>query len=266
MASNRSKKARERARRRKHAISRKAKPLLPPQILPTEIEYEVDQCRKHKILVPENLESQHAGSAAFRVLRTRFLQRARSHQWTSIGISSPGQGEGKSVTSLNLAVSVAQAGNHNVYLIDLDLRRPKIWNYLGAEPPREITDYLTGEAPVEDVLFSIGIENLTIAGALTGTNQASELLSGPRVSELFSYINSKTSSAMILLDLPPLLSTDDALIMGAKVDACLLVVAEGVSSRDGTAKALELLEDFPNIAGVVLNRSNTMVSDYYTAY
>lgn len=83
--------------------------------------------------------------------------------------------------------------------------------------------------------------------------------------QLFSFIKSNASNAMILIDLPPLLSTDDALIMAARVDACLLVVSEGRSRRDAAAKALELLEDF-NLAGIVLNRSKTMVTDYYTAY
>jgi capsular exopolysaccharide synthesis family protein len=230
------------------------------------LEYDVDRCREYKILVPDVAESQPAASAAYRVLRTRFVQRARTHLWTSVGISSPGPGEGKSVTALNLALSVALAGNHDVYLIDLDLRRPKMWQYLGTTPPRGITDYLTGDAPADEILFSTDIKNLTFAGAIAGTNKASELLSGPRVPELFSHINRKASNALILVDLPPLLSTDDALIMGALVDACLLVISEGRSRRDGTLKALELLEDFQDIAGLVLNRSNTMVTDYYAAY
>jgi capsular exopolysaccharide synthesis family protein len=239
---------------------------LPTTNSTVELEYDVDRCREHKILVPEIVESQSAAAAAYRVLRTRFVQRARTHLWTSVGISSPGPGEGKSVTTLNLALSIALAGNHDVYLIDLDLRRPKMWQYIGTTPPRGITDYLTGDATADEVLFSSNIENLVFAGAVSGTNKASELLSSSRVPELFSHINKTATNALILVDLPPLLSTDDALIMGALVDACLLVVSEGRSRRDGTLKALELLEDFQDIAGIVMNRSNTMVTDYYTAY
>jgi protein-tyrosine kinase len=263
--SGRLQQALERAAQRERSTRRQSEPLQPLRISPMKIDYSIDQCIEHKVLAPDNPQTHPASAAAYRVLRTRFLHRARSNNWTTVGISSPGQGDGKSVSAINLALSVARAGNHNVFLMDLDLRRPKTWQYLGASPPREITDYLTGDAAAEDVLFSIGIENLTIAGAVTGTGEASELLAGPRILELFSFIKSNASNAMILIDLPPLLSTDDALIMAARVDACLLVVSEGRSRRDAAAKALELLEDF-NLAGIVLNRSKTMVTDYYTAY
>ena len=236
-----------------------------PRIQPKRIDYSVEQCDKYKILVPELLDSQPVAAAAFRMLRTRFMHRARGHEWTSVGVSSPGQGEGKSVSSLNLALSAARAGTHDVFLIDLDLRRPKIWQYLGAEPPLEITDYLQGSASAEDVLYSIGVDDLQISGAVVGTTEASELLAGPRISEMFKQITTKASNPLILVDLPPLLSTDDALIMADNVDACLLIISETRSRRDATAKALELLDDF-DLAGIVLNRSKAMVSDYYTGY
>ena len=258
-------KALEKDAKTKQAQKRTAAPLLPQRMSPKEIEYLVEKCRSNKVLVPEVLPSLPAAAAAYRVLRTRFLHRARANGWSSIGISSPGQGEGKSLSAVNLALSVAREGNHNVYLLDLDLRRPKVWEYLGVNPERQITDFLTGSASANEVLYSIGIPNLAIAGAVGGTGHASELLAGPQILELFSYIRSNASNPMILVDLPPVLSTDDALIIAAKVDACLLIVSEGRSRRDGTAKALELLEDF-NLAGIVLNRSKAMVTDYYTAY
>src|SRR6185295_16963230 len=115
------------------------------------------------------------------VLRTRILQRTRSNLWNTIGITSPGQGDGKSVTALNLALSLAREGNNNVFLIDLDMRNPKLCHYLGAVPPRDINDYFAGEAAPNEVLFSIGVDNLTLGGSLTSTDQASELLATGRV-------------------------------------------------------------------------------------
>jgi len=230
------------------------------------VPYDPIQCSQNRVLVPE---SDHAlrmtGASAYRMLRTRLLQRARSNNWRTIGITSPGQGAGKSLTSLNLALSIAREGNNNVFLIDLDMRAPKICQYIGATPPIDINHYLASTVRAEDLLFSVGVDNFTLAGTLTNTDQASELLASGRLEELFAYIYSIAPEPLILLDLPPLLSTDDALVVAPKVDACLLVVAEGLSRRDGTEKALELLTDF-KLAGIVLNRSRAVVKDYYSSY
>lgn len=223
------------------------------------------QCEEHRILFPAGASGAPGAAAAYRVLRTRVLQRARSNQWTTIGVTSPGAGEGKSVTTLNLALAIAREKNNNVFLIDLDMRNPNVCGYLGVKPPAGIERYFTGEIPPERTLFSIGIPNLAIAGTLERTDQASELLASGRLEELFGYLRAVAPEPLILLDLPPLLSTDDALVVAPKVDACLLVLAEGRSRRDGAAKALELLAEY-KLAGIVLNRSSAMVTDYYSSY
>jgi protein-tyrosine kinase len=228
------------------------------------VAYDRDECATNRVLVPDNDSTERAtGAAAYRVLRTRVLQRTRSNGWNAIGVTSPGQGEGKSVTALNLAISIAREGNNNVFLIDLDMRNPKMCQYLGVAPHVEINEFLAGTAPAEETLFSIGIDHLTLAGTRSKTDLASELLASGRVEELFAYIRSIAKRPLIVVDLPPLLSTDDALIMAPKVDACLLVLAEGKTRRDSAAKALELLAEF-KLAGIVLNRSHAVVTDYYS--
>jgi Mrp family chromosome partitioning ATPase len=229
-----------------------------------QVAHDPAKCFSNRILVPESPEASRSPAAAgYRVLRTRLLQRARANNWTTIGITSPGQGEGKSVTALNLALTVAREGNNNVFLIDLDMRHPRLCPYIGVTPPKDINQYLAGDAAPEEVLFSIGIPHLTLAGTLTSTEDASELLASGRIEKLFEFIRTVAGQPLILIDLPPLLSTDDALIVAPKVDSCLLVVAEGQSRRDGASKALTLLAEF-NLAGVVLNRSSAVVADYYS--
>jgi len=233
----------------------------------SHVDYDRKKCMAARVLIADGEEGRPAnaaGAAAYRMLRTRILQRTRSNRWNTIGVTSPAPGDGKSLTALNLALAIAREGNSNVFLIDLDMRSPKMCQYLGAIPPVEIIDYFTGDAPPQDVLFSIGVDNLTLAGTLTRTDQASELLATGRVEELFEYIRGVAPEPLIIVDLPPLLSTDDAIIIAPKVDACLLVLSEGKSRRDGAAKALELLSDF-KLAGIILNRSKTIVSDYYSS-
>ena len=231
-----------------------------------QVPYDALACATRRVMIPSTEgPSKATAAAAYRVLRTRILQRTRANQWHTIGVTSPGQGDGKSTTALNLALSIARERNNNVFLVDLDMRNPKVCEYLGATPPVDINRYLSGEARAEDVLFSIGIDNLTLAGTITSTEHASELLASGRVEELFGYIRSVAPEPIVLVDLPPLLSTDDALVVAPKVDACLLVLAEGKSKRDGAAKALELLSEF-KLAGIVLNRSrSSVVKDYYSS-
>ncbi len=228
-----------------------------------ELPFDREQCIANHILINDgNGLSNASAVASYRMLRTRILHRTRANKWNIIGLTSPGAEDGKSVTALNLALAIAREKNNNVFLIDLDIRKPSVCEYLGVAPPIEINDFFNGAANAKDVFFSIGIENLTLAGTRTSSDNSSELLATGQIEELFKYIRQVAAEPLILVDLPPILTTDDALVMAPKVDACLLVLAEGESRRDSTAKALEMLADF-NLAGIVLNRSKTVVKDYY---
>jgi Mrp family chromosome partitioning ATPase len=230
-----------------------------------DVPYDPDKCASNRVMLAESGSLWQGGAASYRVLRTRVLQRARVNRWTTIGVTSPGPGDGKSLTTLNLALSIAREGNNSVFLIDLDMRNPRLCSYLGVVPPLNIDSYLAGTGKPEDVLFSIGVEHLTLAGTVARTTEASELLAGGGLEKLFAYIRDVAPQPLVLMDLPPLLSTDDALVVAPKIDACLLVLSEGHSRRDSAAKALELLADF-TMAGVVLNRSRAVVKDYHSSY
>ena len=208
---------------------------------------------------------QHA-YAAYRMLRTRLLHRMLGSNWTSLAITSPGAGEGKSLTTLNLAINFARARSGDVFLLDLDLRNPSICQYLGVEPPHDLAQYFVGLGNPSDVFFTIGIDNLAIAGSTMPTEHASELLTSGRFEELLANISTLASDPIVLLDLPPLLVTDEALVVAPRVDAIALVVSEGRTRRDALDRAKHLLEEFP-FAGVILNRaSETFGADSYYGY
>lgn len=195
----------------------------------------------------------HVG-AAYRMVRTRLLHTVNTNNWTTIAITSPEAGEGKSLTAINLALNVARDRTSTVFLIDLDMRNPSICRYLGVQPPRELISFFAGQASAEGLFFSIGPENLAIAGSTTTTGFASELLSGRRLEDLVDYIKSVAVNPVVLIDLPPVLLTDEALLVAPRVDATLLVVSEGKTRRDCLVRAKTLLADFTS-AGVILNRS-----------
>ena len=193
-------------------------------------------------------------NASYRMLRTRLMQKARTNHYTTLAITSPGPNEGKSLTALNLALSIARDRSAEVFLLDLDMRNPSICKYLNVRPTHELVSYFAGECTAESTLFSIGVENLAIAGSTMPTDTASELLSGGRFEELIAYITSISANPIVLIDLPPVLVTDEALLVAPRVDATMLVVAEGRTRRDSLGRARHLLADY-RFAGVILNCS-----------
>jgi Mrp family chromosome partitioning ATPase len=232
-------------------------PVEPPRQLeprPTFPRFTVDHAtaEANRVLMP-NMGVADA-SASYRMLRTRFLQKARVNRWTTLAITSPGPNEGKSLTALNLALSIARDRAADVFLLDLDMRNPSICKYLNVRPHHELVGYFAGECGPEDTLFTIGVDNLAIAGTTMPTDTASELLTGGRFEELIAYITSISASPIVLIDLPPVLVTDEALLVAPRVDATALVVAEGRTRRDSLGRARHLMAEF-RFAGVILNCS-----------
>jgi protein-tyrosine kinase len=240
-----------------------------PHVRPAEfgrIAYDPRACEESRILVPDGYGQITPGAPdAYNMLRTRLLQRVRGNGWTRIAVTSPGPGEGKSVTAINLALSIARERHNSVFLLDLDLRNPSICRHLGLVPNVEIFRFLTGEVGPESIFFSIGVENLSLAGGMTRTGESSDLLTTGRLEQLFDYIRSIASHPLILIDLAPALSTADVLVIAPKVDATLLVVAQGKTRRESLARTSELLSEY-TVAGVVLNRSRVLLRDYYGHY
>jgi capsular exopolysaccharide synthesis family protein len=227
-----------------------------------------DLAAHHHILLPGTpLAADGRLGAAYRMIRTRLQNLITTNGWTTLAITSPEAGEGKSVTSINLALSFARDGSKTVFLIDLDMRNPSICHYLGVQPPQSLVDYFAGECGPENLFFSIGSDNLAVAGTLASTDLASELLAGDRLERLFAYVRSIASNALIIIDLPPTLVTDEALMIAPRVDATLLVVADGQTRRDSLLRARQLLSDFSS-AGVVLNKSTESIgkAGYYYGY
>ena len=104
------------------------------------------------------------------------------------------------------------------------------------------------------------VPNLVVAGTANPVDGASEMLAGPRFEQLLEYIRDRWPDGIVLLDLPPVNVTDEALVVAPRVDAILLVVSEGKTQRNDLARALGVLRDF-TVAGVVINRS----SDFHVA-
>jgi protein-tyrosine kinase len=235
------------------------------RIRPVAISLDPDSCRERRLLVLGDDEPDAAAVAAYRMLRTRLLHRARMKQWMTIAVTSAGPNDGKTLTALNLAFSMAREKSREIILLDMDMRNPSVCRALGVQPARQLREYLEHGGDTRGMFFSVGSENLLIAGSTTPTEQASELLSSPRFDQLVGELKQGTVNPVILIDLPPVLVTDDALVVAPKIDALLVVASEGLTSRADLTKALDLLSEFP-IAGVVLNRAVETTPGYEYGY
>ena len=199
---------------------------------------------------------------AFRVLRARVLQRMASEGWTTLGITSPAAGDGKTLTAVNLAICIAQDMNQTVLLVDADFRRPRIHTYFGLSPGVGLSDYLVGDCGLEDCFINPGIERLVILPQAASLLNSSEILAMPKTKGLFRELKARYPDRFVLYDLPPVLSSDDTIVILPNLDASLLVVQEGKSHENEVERALDLMRDH-NLLGSVLNRSEHGEGYYY---
>ena len=235
------------------------------RIVPLAVTVDSAQCRERRLLLNGADGSDSAAVAAYRMLRTRLLHRATANDWRVIAVTSAGANDGKTLTALNLALSMAREKSREIVLLDMDMRNPSVCRTLGVHPPHDLRDYLERGGDVRHLFVTVGSDNLLIAGSMRPTQHASELLGSPRFEELLSTLREGAVDPVVLIDLPPVLLTDDALVIAPKVDAVLLVASEGVTGRADFAKALDVLSEFP-LAGVVLNRAAETTPGYEYHY
>ena len=206
---------------------------------------------------------------AYKVLRTRILRRLEANQWHSLAVTGAVPGEGKTLTSINLAMALAQDSSTWVFLVDLDLQRPKVADYLGLNNSlgeRGLTDFLMGEATFEQIMYSpSSVERLAVIPNFQTVANSSDLLTSSRMDELMRALEAETPRRIVIFDMPPVLASDDVLAFSPQVDGMLLVVAEGTTSRDSLRSAKELLQEM-NLLGVVLNRSEAQEDGAYYSY
>jgi len=189
------------------------------------------------------------------LLRTQILQRFKENNWSVLAVTSPGSGEGKTLTAINLAISIAREVDYTVLLVDANLKHPWMLEHFGLEERQGLSDYLTSDAPIQELLVKPSrIEHLVLLPGGQPLEHSAEMLSSPRMEQLVANMKSRYHSRIIIFDLPPVLSSADALAFSPYVDAALLVVEEGVTQKEDLEHAVDLLSS-TNIVGTVLNKA-----------
>lgn len=224
------------------------------RVLPVDAHY----AEAHRVLA--GAAQDHALSA-FKLLRTQILQRMRSNGWQTLVVTSPSQGNGKTVTAINLAINLARHAHQQILLVDLDLRRPSIHKYLCSESVPGISDYILGDAGVEEILFSPGIEGLTVLPGRETFSHSAEALLRHETLQLISDLRTRFTGGLIIFDMPPVLAVDDVVAFSGHWDAALLVVEEGRTTGPDVRRSLDLLKS-KAMVGTVLTKSHDTLPDY----
>ena len=202
-------------------------------------------------------------SEAFRSLRTNLMfVNAATHPRTIL-VTSSIPGEGKSTTIANLALTLTQSGSR-VCLVEADLRRPRLMEYLHLEGSAGLTDVLIERASIDDVLQPYGSAGLEVLGAGAIPPNPSELLASEAMSRVLTALSARFD--YVLIDTPPVLPVTDAVVLSTKVDGVIVLVGTTIVRKEQLEATLDSINAVDNtLLGLVLNRVGHKTSGGYGA-
>ena len=215
--------------------------------------YEIDPQRLlDKRVIAFDEAGDHSELESYRLLRTHLLSKLESGQLSSIGITSANTGEGKSLTALNLAISLAKAADSNVLLVDGNVMSPSIHKLLDINPDAGLVDLLNDKAKLDEVIVRTSISNLWFVTGCDNGDSLSNQSGWKRIKSLIQ-IFAASHHSIVVVDLPPVLVKEDAFSLAAHLDGIILVVECGETTSDEVLRAQELLKQ-NNLIGSVLNK------------
>src|SRR5437899_2594362 len=212
------------------------------------------------LLNPASFEAEQ-----YRVLRHVVETLRKGADFKIVAVTSPGIGDGKTTTAINLAGALAQSADARVLLVDIDIRRPAVARHLGLGGSKGslvgalLDSGLTLEATVERLANS----NLSVLPAGRATVAPYELLKSPRLEALFEEMRQHYD--YVVLDTPPFLPVPDCRLIEKCIDGFLLVVAAHRTPRGAVAETLNLM-DPAKVVGAVFNGDDARRSNYYDVY
>lgn len=192
---------------------------------------------------------------AFDKLRTRLLRLMAEQGWRRVLVTSPGKRCGKTVVAANLAMSLARHGAARTLLADLDLGAPRLARRLGlGAVPLSLADWLSSDAPVRSHFIRVG-SSLAVCLNTEAVPDSAELLQDARTARRLQEATAALDPTAVVYDLPPMLTTDDALGFLPQVDCVLLVAAAGQTTSEEIEECERLLAGNTHFLGVLLNKA-----------
>ena len=208
-----------------------------------------------------NIDQKSGLAEAYRNIRSSLLFSGAEDNIRTLAVVSAVPKEGKTTTSNNMSVCLAQAGSR-VLIVDADLRRGEVHKFFGLEGGRGLSDILTGQAKPEAVIQRTGIPNLDLIATGPFPPNPAEIVLRHEFVSFMEY--AKRTYDRIIFDCPPVLAVSESGILASMVDGCLLVVWAGQTSRKLSQLAAQTLrERGANILGVILNNLDFGRVGYY---
>jgi protein-tyrosine kinase len=197
----------------------------------------------------------------YRSLRGRIAQMETEQALRVIQVTSPGKGDGKTMTALNLALSMAQEFQRRILIVDADLRYPRVHELLGVEPGPGLVDVLTGTVSLEEALLEIPEHHITVLRAGRAYERPAEMLGSGPMRRLVDTL--RTQFDRIVFDSAPALVADPGAV-ASLVDGVLMVVRASVTTKPAIARALGALTS-SKLLGLVFNESASPNQGQYGA-
>jgi protein-tyrosine kinase len=234
----------------------------PPPMDSAEIMKRIDNPLLATLCDPHSVVSEE-----YRKLKSVVAAFAHKDEFKNvIMVTSSVGSEGKSITSLNLAITLAQEFDHTVLLIDADLRKPSLQEYLGMKPGRGLSDYLKGEAELGELLIKSGIGRLTLLPAGTPVRNPVELFSSQKLRDFLVEIKNRYHDRFVIIDTPPLLPFAETRSLGALVDGVLFVIREGVVTPANLQEAMNTIDSAKLIGTVFNEATQASLNGHYHYY
>ena len=220
---------------------------------------------KEAVELVTQVRPQSQMAESYRALRTSLLLSNLGSPPKVVMVTSALPQEGKTTTSINTAVVLAQKGVR-VLLIDADMRRPSIHKTLGMGPHRGLSNVLTGSIPLEQAITSTTVlPNLFVLPAGTPPPNPAELLASANMREVLTQLREQYDH--IVIDTPPTLSVTDAVVLSPRSDAVILVIRSGQTTKQALRRSRDVLVQVnAKVVGVLLNAVDLSSPDYYYYY
>ncbi|OGD78514.1 MAG: hypothetical protein A2Y64_05605 [Candidatus Coatesbacteria bacterium RBG_13_66_14] len=226
---------------------------------------EFEELGEGRLIVLENPRSPIAET--YRIIRTNIQYFGIDKQIRVLSITSPSKGEGKTTTTANLGVSIAQQG-HKTLLVDTDLRKAKMHRFFNIPNTPGFTELILGDRTDEEVIRPTQVENLFVLPSGHPPPNPSELLSSRRTQDILERFRQEYDK--VILDTSPVLAVTDPAVLGSLVDGTILVIEAEVSEAEAVKEAVNLLKNArAQILGFVLNKvdlTRTYKSNRYYHY
>jgi protein-tyrosine kinase len=201
---------------------------------------------------------------SFDMLRTQVLQAMDLKSWKLLAITSPTAGCGKTLTAINLALSIARQPERSVFLVDMDFQKPQVAKSLGLSCKDGILNVLHGRSTLADSIIQARVDEcrVLVLPCEAATSNSSRWMASHAMNAMLRDIRASHASRIVILDLPPLLSSDDVIAVVPQVDCVLLVTAVGTSTVAEIKQCNRHLQS-SDVVRVVVNKVEEPSAKYY---